>query len=355
MALANAIYGSDLDPSNPDMHLAYSKRFQDSNQWYFGTDGSTPGTQYDFASVVLHEIAHGLGFSGSMQVSAGLGSWGLGTPRYPASYDRFTEDGSGSALINTAVYHNPSAALAAALTSDDVWFDGPNASAANGGERVKLYAPDPWRQGSSYSHLDEAFNGTQNALMTYSLSSGESNHSPGPVTMGILEDNGWAMTAAEGTPTATRTLTPTPTRTATASATATRTRTPTATSTATSTPTHTLTRTPTPTATASGTPTRTATSTATLTPTPTATASATPTWTPTGTPTPTPTSTPPITIPGDLDGDCDVDIVDIMLVANRWKAALGDPPYDPGYDVDSDGDIDIADVMWVASHWGETC
>ena len=197
VALANALSGSDLNGSDAEMHLAYNKDFQDSNQWYFGTDGNTPGTQYDFSSVVLHEIAHGLGFSGSMNVSGGQGSWGGGTD-YPISYDRFTEDGSGNALINTAIYPNPSLALANALTSGDIWFDGPNANAANGGGRVQLYSPSPWESGSSYSHLDEVFNGTENALMTYSLAKGESNHNPGPVAMGVLEDVGW--TTEEPTP-----------------------------------------------------------------------------------------------------------------------------------------------------------
>ncbi len=58
---------------------------------------------------------------------------------------------------------------------------------------------------------------------------------------------------------------------------------------------------------------------------------------------------------GDVDADCDVDIVDIMLVAGRWNAVLGDPPYDPRYDLDGDGAIDVVDIMLVATHWGTTC
>ncbi len=196
-ALANALAGSDLGGTDPDMHLAYSKDFQDANQWYFGTDGNTPGTQYDFTSVVLHEIAHGLGFSGSMRWESGTGSWGGGTGK-PISYDRFTEDGSGNALINTAIYPNPSTALGSALTSGNIWFDGPNANAANSGGRVRLYAPSTWQSGSSYSHLDEIFNNTDHALMTYSLAKGESNHNPGTIAMGILQDVGW--TTEEPTP-----------------------------------------------------------------------------------------------------------------------------------------------------------
>lgn len=198
-ALANALAGSDLSSSRPDMHLGYNKAMADAGQWYFGTDGN-PGAKYDFVSVVLHEIAHGLGFSGSMEYVGGSGRWGAGTP-YPDSYDRFTQDGSGNALLNTTLYPNPSTALGAALTSNNVWFNGANANAANGGNRVKLYAPATWQPGSSYAHLDNSFDGTPNALMTYALNNGESVHGPGPVTMGLLQDIGWPQPAANTAPT----------------------------------------------------------------------------------------------------------------------------------------------------------
>ena len=42
-------------------------------------------------SVVLHELGHGLGFAGSMDVDGALGSWGLGTA-FPIIYDRFVEN-----------------------------------------------------------------------------------------------------------------------------------------------------------------------------------------------------------------------------------------------------------------------
>lgn len=186
---ANALHGSDLDPAQADMYSAYSSTFN----WYFGTDGNTPPSQVDFVSVVLHEITHGLGFLGSMQVvSGGQGSWGLGTP-YPIIYDRFTENGSGQKLLDTTLFPNPSAVLATQLTSNDIYFNGINANTGNGGARVPLYAPASWRPGSSYAHLAESYNNTPNALMTYSLPSGESIHSPGPVTLGLLKDTGWTL------------------------------------------------------------------------------------------------------------------------------------------------------------------
>lgn len=257
MALANAFSGIDRNGASPEIYTTYNRNFS----WYFGTDGSTPTGQYDFLSVVLHEITHGLGFMGSMRVNSGQGSWGgTITPLTPNIYDRFAEDGAGNSLINTAVYPNPSTTLGNALRSNNVWFDGPYANAANGGGRVKLYAPATWAQGSSYAHLDYAtYAGTINALMVYAISSGTSIHDPGPVTRGLLNDVGWALTAATPTPTATPTRTPTATPTRTPTATPTRTPTATSTNTPTATPTRTPTATPTntPTATPTATPTRT--------------------------------------------------------------------------------------------------
>jgi hypothetical protein len=188
VALANALSGADRNGNTAEMHIAYSS--SSSFTWYFGADGNPPMSQYDFVSVVLHEIAHGLNFAGSMQVSGGVGSWGGGTG-YPVIYDRFAENGSIQALINTSLFPNPSTQLAAQLTSNNIYFNGTYAKAANGNSRVKLYAPSTWRPGSSYAHLDEMFNGTANALMTYSLNNGEAVHDPGPIPCGILRDLGW--------------------------------------------------------------------------------------------------------------------------------------------------------------------
>jgi hypothetical protein len=195
-SLANALAGSDLDPSSFDMYITYNSNFS----WYYGTDGVTPTGQYDLMSVVLHEIAHGLNFSGSMSYSGGSGSWGYGlTPTNPKIYDTFMRDGTanpGNQLVSTSVYANPSTALGSALVSNSIWFHGTNAMAANGGQRVKMYAPVTWASGSSYSHLDyTTFAGTANRLMVYAISSGVSTHDPGPVTLGILNDMGWPAVA----------------------------------------------------------------------------------------------------------------------------------------------------------------
>ncbi len=213
VALANKLYGSDLNTVESDISAAFSSTF--APDFYFGAD-ATPPDKINFTSVALHEIGHGLGFSGSLRASGNSGSWGLGSG-YPFSYDRFAEDGAGQALLDTDTYPNPSTQLGGALRSNDVWFDGPAAAAA-GGTRPKLYAPTPWQQGSSYSHLDEATYGAgnPNSLMTPAIANGETIYSPGPVALGLLQDIGWnslsVATSGGGTVTtsgsATMTLTP---------------------------------------------------------------------------------------------------------------------------------------------------
>jgi uncharacterized repeat protein (TIGR01451 family) len=201
VALANSLAGTDLNGDNPEIRANFSSNFS----WYFGTDGN-PGFQVDFASVVLHELGHGLGFLGSMLVddgnaltgvecngNSGYGCWGFSSG-YPFIYDRFAENNSGISLLYTATYPNPSVALGNVLTGQNVYFDGPNAKVKNGGTPVKLYAPNPWKPGSSYSHLDDAtYNGTPNALMTYQIASGEALHDPGPVTLAMFKDMGWRV------------------------------------------------------------------------------------------------------------------------------------------------------------------
>lgn len=205
VALWNAGRGSDAcTPAPPcngkssDIEATFSSSY---SNWYFGTDGATPAGKFDFVTVVLHEIGHGLGMSGSMKVSSGQGSWGYGTG-YPNIYDRFSETGAGTALLDSAAFPNPSAALGSALQSGDVFLDSPEAVAANGGTRPKLYAPNPYEDGSSYSHWDEATYpaGDVDSLLTPKISPAEANHAPGPLTLGWFRDLGWTTIEPEPAP-----------------------------------------------------------------------------------------------------------------------------------------------------------
>jgi hypothetical protein len=202
--VANKLAGTDLYPSEFDIEASFSS----SANWYFGTDGATPAGQYDFATVVLHELGHGLGFAGSGSVASGLGYHGVGASSTPLIWDRFVVDGAGTSALSLA---SGTPALALELTNDSLYFSGANATAAGGGARPRLYAPTTWQDGSSYSHLDEATYpaGDPNSLMTPRLGQAEAIHDPGPIVRGMLADMGWTTSSSSvATPTPTRTPAP---------------------------------------------------------------------------------------------------------------------------------------------------
>jgi len=201
VALANSIVGNDLDPAQPDISAEFSN---DPSLVYFGTDGRPPAGTFDFPTIVLHEIGHGLGFFGGLEVVNGLGTYDPGSDQpTPFIYDRFAVQQTGSTSRPLLDYPRESAELAAALQSGNVYWDGDSAVSAAGGERPRLYAPPQWEPGSSYSHLDEATYppGSINALMTPFAARQEVLQDPGPISLGILEDQGWGLSqAADPTP-----------------------------------------------------------------------------------------------------------------------------------------------------------
>ena len=196
IATANQLAGFDIESGIADIQATFSSTYTD---WDFGTGSSTPGDKISFTSVVLHELGHGLGFLGSMRVDDGSGidecrgTSGEGCYGYfgsPMIYDRFAENGSGTALIS---FSNNTPSLTTQLTSNNLFFDSPGGNFANSGVRVPIYAPSTWNQGSSYSHLAESFNSSGHALMTYSISRGETIHNPGAVTLCMFEEMGWTV------------------------------------------------------------------------------------------------------------------------------------------------------------------
>jgi len=84
-AVANKNHGSQLDPS-PDIVARFNSTFPN---WHFGK-AVAPANTYDFETVVLHELGHGVGFLGAGNVSGGQGTVRLGS--FPTAYDLFTED-----------------------------------------------------------------------------------------------------------------------------------------------------------------------------------------------------------------------------------------------------------------------
>lgn len=186
-ALADALAGRSLD-GGFDIDAEFNSTFAN---WHFDPDAAPAPNEYDLYTVVLHELAHGLGFIGGLRVEDGVGY--VGDPARadgPYIYDRYTEDASGSPLLALPA---PSSTLADALLRD-VRFDGP-ATRRVGGGPLELHAPPRWEPGGSYSHLDEgAFGrGTPDGLMSPFIGRGEAIDRPGPAVCAVLSDLGWQL------------------------------------------------------------------------------------------------------------------------------------------------------------------
>lgn len=194
VALAEKIASRELNsPDEPDIVASFSS----NASWYYGTDGNTPTGKMDLVTIVLHEIAHGLGFTDSYEVKGTDASVGLpdGELSAPFIFDLYVQNDSSKNLCYD--FQAPSTKLANALESKSLFFNSPMSVIALGGLRPKLFAPKPFEGGSSVSHLDEAtFNtdGDPNRLMTPHIALSESIHEPGSVLRGVLSDMGWVYT-----------------------------------------------------------------------------------------------------------------------------------------------------------------
>ncbi len=198
IALAEKIAGKELNSIN-DYDIR--AEFNSSANWYLGS-GAPARNQFDFTSVVLHELCHGLGFTSSMSSTATstTASWGYSTG-YPIIFDQFMENGTGQKLLNTTLFANPSSALRQQLIGNNLFFNSPM-SQMKGDEKPKLYAPIVYEPGSSVSHLDDNTytSGNDNSLMTSRASLREVIRDPGPLVRNMFADMGWKSTSLVHTP-----------------------------------------------------------------------------------------------------------------------------------------------------------
>jgi hypothetical protein len=93
-ALFDALAGEDAAPGAADIRARFNGALGsvgclEGSSWYFGLDGKQPAGSIDFLNVVLHEIAHGLGFSGFGSLTTGQPLAGL-----PDIYSTFVFDNS---------------------------------------------------------------------------------------------------------------------------------------------------------------------------------------------------------------------------------------------------------------------
>ncbi len=180
ITLVEKLSGKNMNGAEADIICAFNSNIS----WYMGVDGKTPSGQYDFLTAVLHEIAHGLGFSGFLNVENNQGLISSSTGM-PSIYDYYILNELGQQISNPSFFSRPSGELYRQLTSDKLKIHDPAENYLLNEIKPSIYAPSTWRDGSSIYHTKES------SLMAPMMFKGNAIHNPGENVMTILNKIGW--------------------------------------------------------------------------------------------------------------------------------------------------------------------
>jgi hypothetical protein len=209
-ALADYFAGEEQLPGASDIVTRFNSAIGTTcafpNVFYYGLDGNPPGAQFDLLTVVLHELAHGLGFATIVTLATGAKGQGTG---FDDAFMLFLED-------HETGLHYPDMTNAervdASKAGGDLHWTGARVitdsfAVLSGRDQesghVFMFAPDPQQPGSSVSHFDTIV--SPNELMEPSYTG--PNHDLG-LAEALLQDIGWnsIATTSTGPPTTTTTV-----------------------------------------------------------------------------------------------------------------------------------------------------
>lgn len=187
---------TDITGANADGNIDWNF----SQNW--GLGDSVSNSEFDFKTVAIHELLHSFGFSSNNSSANGSGLDGElpGTPDTWSIFDQFLTDAAGETLVSSAGIFDANKLTALTGGSGSVLFNGANAKAANGGLGVNIYAPNPYQDGSSISHLDDDTTAFSQMIMTASVSTGLKTRELSAIEIGILKDIGYTQIAAVPVP-----------------------------------------------------------------------------------------------------------------------------------------------------------
>ncbi len=203
IAQANTITGqSSLDQGEVHIFTQYNAQLDEGssgclggNTWYYGLDGNPPGGTIALFPVVLHELAHGLGFLTFVDLETGALAGPAGSDGFEDAYMQFLRD-----TEEDLDWTDMSDALRAESATNDphVVWTGPivdeqssivTSSDAFSDDRIRMHAPEELRLGSSISHWTP--DAHPPLLMEPSLQAGVFNQLD--LTPALFEDIGWPM------------------------------------------------------------------------------------------------------------------------------------------------------------------
>jgi hypothetical protein len=195
VALANSLAGSDLDPAGDDIGATFNSDVDDDpncltgNTWWYGINAPAPSGTISFYDTILHEIGHGINFLTFVNSTTGEKLLG-----HDDIYMTFLEDGSQGMAWRDMTNGQRAAS---AIDTGDLRWTGALANACgqailNTGlsdGHVRMYAPNPFQQGSSVSHWDTAL--FPDELMEPSATPTSDQR----VTEALLRDMGWSLSS----------------------------------------------------------------------------------------------------------------------------------------------------------------
>jgi hypothetical protein len=173
-ALANKLAGEDLEPGEADIAASFTTALDDGSclfpkKWYYGLDAQPTGGTTDFATVVIHELGHGLGFQTFVSRTTGKKFSGDDNPGLDDAYMVHLYDGTTG---KTWDQMSDDERLASGTNTSNLLWNGSNVVAVassvliqgvGAGGRPLMYAPNPSQAGSSVSHWDTSL--TPNEMM----------------------------------------------------------------------------------------------------------------------------------------------------------------------------------------------
>lgn len=188
IALAEKLIAEDInEPSEFDIVVSVN----DAVDWYY--DFNNPGdigNSFDFVTVILHELLHGLGFRSSTDVTANNGIISFGG--LVDTYDRNLETGDGLSLADDI--QDP-VELGRALRGGDIFYGSRFFEINSPTDLPEMNAPSVFSGASSIGHFDgpSVFN-TADALMAPNINNGTTIRDLG-ASLDVLYDIGWNQTS----------------------------------------------------------------------------------------------------------------------------------------------------------------
>jgi hypothetical protein len=183
VALAEKITGREINKSEEaDIVCSFNK----TASWYFGANGQTPTSKYDFVTAVLHEIGHGLGISGFFKNDNGIAQYS-NSSNAPAIYDYYIFNRENLRIADNSIFPCPSTELTNQLTSNSLTINHITKSAQT--ENIPVYAPSTWLNGVSIYHL-KSTQSSEDFMKAYAFK-GEAIHKISDGLLYVLAEIGW--------------------------------------------------------------------------------------------------------------------------------------------------------------------